>query len=263
MNVFVLKLILAPVILGGASLAGKRWGHVISGWLIGLPLTSGPVIFFVALSHDTTFVISTIFGTLSGGFSLVAFCLAYAWFAMRFSWQVSITAGMLVFFSIVLLMENLVFLPLAPLVVGIVLVILLGLRLMPRGAQLESNEVRPGRWDIPARILIGTSFIILLTEVAPLIGPRLTGLLATIPLYTAILTVFAHRLQGPAGAASVLRGLLFGLFGFAGFFLTLALLIERAGITIGFLAAIAATLVIQGISLLVLRIEPRNQERVT
>src|SRR5581483_11308029 len=69
MNIFVLKLILAPVILGGASLAGRRWGHAISGWLVGLPLTSGPVIFFLSLSHDTSFVSSTVLGTLSGGFS--------------------------------------------------------------------------------------------------------------------------------------------------------------------------------------------------
>jgi hypothetical protein len=261
MNLFILKLILAPVILGGASLAGRRWGPTVSGWLIGLPLTSGPVIFFVSLSHDTAFISSTIMGTLNGGFSLVAFCLTYAWLATRFNWQISITAGMSVFFAIVLIMQNLVFLPLAPLLVSVVLVILLGLRLMPKGMRLESNDVRPGAWDIPARILIGTGFIILLTEIAPLIGPRLTGLLATIPLYTAILTVFAHRLQGPAGAAGVLRGLLFGLFGFVGFFLTLSLLIERAGVTIGFLAAIAATLLIHGISLLRLQLEHRNREK--
>ena len=54
MNTFILKLILAPVIIGGASLAGRRWGPAVSGWLVGLPLTSGPVIFFLALSqrHD-------------------------------------------------------------------------------------------------------------------------------------------------------------------------------------------------------------------
>jgi hypothetical protein len=101
--------------------------------------------------------------------------------------------------------------------------------------------------------LIGTSFILVLTGIAPFIGPRLTGLLSTIPLYTAILTVFAQRLQGPAGAGSVLRGLLFGLFGFSGFYLVLALLLERVGIGPAFLAATLTTLVIQGVSFLVLR----------
>jgi hypothetical protein len=261
MNIFILKLILAPLILGGASLAGRRWGPTISGWLIGLPLTSGPVVFFISLNHDTAFVSSTLNGTLNGGFSLVAFCLAYAWLATRFNWQVTITISMAIFFAIVLLLGDFVFLPLAPLITGVVFAVLLGLQLMPRGAQLESNDIRPGPWDIPARILIGTSFILLLTELAAVIGPRLTGLLATIPLYTAILTVFAHRLQGPAGAAGVLRGLLFGLFGFVGFFLTLSLLIEHNGVTLAFLAAITVTLIIHGISLLIIQTEQREKEK--
>ena len=44
-----------------------------------------------------------------------------------------------------------------------------------------------------------------LTYLSDVIGPRLTGLLTTIPLYITILTVFAHRDQGPAAAAHVLR----------------------------------------------------------
>ena len=130
-------------------------------------------------------------------------------------------------------MQNIV-IPFAPLIVAVILTIALGLLLMPKDRAMQLNDVQPGRWDIPLRILIGTSFIILLTEMAPLLGPQLTGLLATIPLYTAILTVFEHRLNGPAGAASVLRGLLLGLFGFAGFFLTLSLLIEAQELQLGF-----------------------------
>ncbi|HUH98541.1 MAG TPA: hypothetical protein VLZ89_14345 [Anaerolineales bacterium] len=259
MNTFVLKLVLAPVIIGGASLAGRRWGPAVSGWLVGLPLTSGPVIFFLALSHGPAFAAAAISGTLSGGFSLVAFCLVYAWLARRSDWRISLTGSMLAYFGIVLLMQNSL-IPFAPLIIAVTLTIVLGLFLMPRNGIMQPIGVQPGRWDIPSRILIGTVFIILLTELAPWLGARLTGLLATIPLYTTILAVFAHRLQGGAGAAHVLRGLLFGLFGFAGFFLALALLIERAGITIGFLSAIVAALVIQGLSLLILRMEQRGKD---
>ena len=254
MSTFVLKLILAPIIIGGASLAGRRWGPAVSGWLVGLPLTSGPVIFFLALSSGTVFAASAIAGTISGGFSLAAFCLAYAWLAIRFDWRVAMTGSLLAYFGIVLLMQNII-IPFVPLISAVTLTIVISLLLMPKNDATQLNDVQPGRWDILSRILIGTSFIIVLTEMAPLLGSRLTGLLATIPLYTAILTVFAHRLNGSAGAASVLRGLLFGLFGFAAFFLTLSLLIERAGITVGFLAAIAAALIVQGLTFLILRKE--------
>jgi hypothetical protein len=252
MTLIALKLILAPLIIGGASLAGRRWGPTVSGWLIGLPLTSGPVVFFVALSHSVPFAASTVLGTLSGGLSLVAFCISYLWLASRFRWQVAISGSMLCFTAVTIVMQNFI-LPLWVTFALVLLAILAGLRLMPDEEKLAVMDVKPGSWDLPARILIGTAFILGLTTIAPFIGPRLTGLISTIPLYTAILTIFAQRLQGPAGAGGVLRGLLFGLFGFTGFYLVLGLFLEPAGIASAFIAAIATTLVIQGLSFLVLR----------
>jgi hypothetical protein len=252
MNILTLKLILAPVIIGGTSLAGRRWGPTVSGWLVGMPLTSGPVLFFLALNHDSTFTASTALGTLSGGLSLVVYCLSYSWLAVRLKWPLAVTGSILCFAACTALMQAFV-LPLGLIFFLVVLAVLAGLRLMPRGRMLEANQTQPGRWDIPARILIGTAFILALTGIAPWIGGRLTGLLATIPLYTTILTVFAHRLQGAAGAANVLRGLLMGMFSFAGFFLIVALLIGSAGTFIPFLAAILTALLIQGISFLSLK----------
>ncbi len=101
--------------------------------------------------------------------------------------------------------------------------------------------------------MIGTSFILLLTGAASFIGPRLTGLLTTIPLYVTILAIFAHRDQGPAAAAHVLKGLLYGMFAFTGFFITLSLLIEHASLAVAFGSATLTALMIQGTSLFVLR----------
>jgi hypothetical protein len=252
MNILALKLLLAPLIIGGASLAGRYWGPLVSGWLIGLPLTSGPVVFFVALNQGQTFTASTVLGTLSGGLALVAFCLGYAWLALYFRWFTAVLGSMLCFAAVTLIMQNLI-LPLPVIFTLVIFAILAGLWLLPKTDQIEIKDTNPGKWDIPARILIGTSFILGLTGVAPFIGPRLTGLLSTIPLYTAILTVFAHRLQGPGGAVNVLRGLLFGMFGFSGFYLVLALLLGQIGTGMAFLAACLATLLIQGVSLFALR----------
>jgi hypothetical protein len=252
MDMLVMKLILAPFIIGSASFAGRKWGSAVSGWLIGLPLTSGPVIFFLSFNHEPVFLISSILGTLSGGFSLVAFCLTYAWLATRFRWPIAVVGSMLAFAAVILLMRNIV-IPLGPLFFLIILMILLGMQCMPKHTEVIPVEAKPGRWDIPTRILIGTGFILLLTEIAPLIGPRLTGLLSTIPLYTVILTVFAQRLQGSMGAINVLRGLLLGMFSFVSFFFTLGLLIEHAGAGLAFIVAIVITLLIQGSTLHILQ----------
>src|SRR4030095_12836462 len=87
---------------------------------------------------------------------------------------------------------------------------------------------------------------VLLTGMAPALGPQLTGLLAPFPLYGAVLAVFAHALEGPGPAPAVLRGMLTGLFGFAGFFLVLATCLEDWGLVAGFAAAGALTLAVQG-----------------
>jgi hypothetical protein len=92
-----------------------------------------------------------------------------------------------------------------------------------------------------------------LTELAPVFGARLSGLLATYPLFGAVLAAFAHRLSGAAAAERVLRGLLIGLFGFTGFFLLLTLTIEPLGIAAAFAAATTVALAIQSGSLWALR----------
>src|SRR5689334_7336988 len=167
MNILVLKLILAPVIIGSASLAGRKWGHAVSGWIVGLPLTSGPVAFFVALSHERAFAFETVRGVLSGGFSLIAYSLTYAWLAKRFNWVVSFTASVIVFAGMTILLQTITiaFLPLFLYILGI---ILLGLWLMPKHEVVQSTAT-PGKWDIPSRILLGTSFILLVTGIAPYI----------------------------------------------------------------------------------------------
>ncbi len=251
MNILALKLILAPLIIGSASLAGRRWGPAVSGWIVGMPLTSGPVVFFLALSHGAVFAENSILGVLSGGTSLVLYALTYSWLATRFRWQVAIAGSILVFSLNTLYLQTIII----PLYIVVPLVLLFnfaGLKFMPQGA-LEMGESKKSQWDIPVRILIGTSFILLLTGIAPYIGSRLTGLLTTIPLYVTILTVFAHRDHGSAAAAHVLRGLLYGLFAFLGFFLVLSLLIEKTSLGVSFGLAALTALAVQGSSLFMLR----------
>src|SRR5512141_1506962 len=129
MNILVLKLILAPVIIGSASLAGRKWGPAVSGWIVGMPLTSGPVIFFVALSHDVTFATNAALGVITGGLSLVAYALTYAWLATRFRWYVAITGSLTVFAISTTFLQNITF-PLVPIFVVVCAAIAIGLRCM-------------------------------------------------------------------------------------------------------------------------------------
>jgi hypothetical protein len=258
MDTLILKLVLTPTLIALASLAGRRWGPAFSGWLIGLPFTSGPVAFFLALSHGVTFAAAVALGTLTGMLAECVFCLTYAWLARRAGWPLTLGISSLSFLLSIAALQYLV-LPLALLLPLILVALALAFRLMPRANAAPKSDLplqapAPApRWDLPARMVLATAFVLLLTSVASILGPRLSGLLTPYPLYASILAAFAHRLQGPAAAAGVLRGLLMGLYAFVSFFLALALLIEPAGIALAFLVAILAALTVQACSLLVLR----------
>jgi len=73
MNLLALKLILTPLFVGGATLVARRFGPRVGGWLVGLPLTSGPVAFYLALEQGTGFAARAPQATLLGQVSFAAF----------------------------------------------------------------------------------------------------------------------------------------------------------------------------------------------
>jgi hypothetical protein len=190
---------------------------------------------------------------MAGTVSQAVFCLAYARTAMRARWPLALGAGALAFVISTLALRWLPLL-LVPLAVVAVATLVVARRLMPPVSPTPITAVTPlPWWDIPARMVVTTVFVLLLTGIAEHLGARLTGLVTPFPIYAAILVVFTHALEGPARAAGLLRGLLLGLFCFVGFFCVLAALLERAGITPAFAAATAVALAIQGAALWALR----------
>ena len=258
METLPLKLVLTPLLILAASLAGRRWGPSISGWLIGLPLTSGPVVFFVTLGQGDGFGAATAFGILAGTASQAAFSLAYAWVALGWPWPVCLAAAAAAFGLSTLLLRE------APLPAW-------GMLLLSVGALLAALRLLPGRvpsrrqigsmppaWDLPARMVVATVFVLALTTLAPILGPRLTGLLSPFPIFATVLSVFAQRQHGAPAAIQVLRGLQLGLFGFAGFFFVLTSALEPLGLLPAFAGATAVALAVQGGSLAVLRSRHRQ-----
>src|SRR5207247_765899 len=69
----LLKVVLTPALIATATLVGRRWGETMSGWLVGLPLTSAPVDFFLALDQGTTFATTASLAVLLGTISQAAF----------------------------------------------------------------------------------------------------------------------------------------------------------------------------------------------
>lgn len=243
-----LKLVLTPVLVGAASLVGRRWGPAVGGWLIGLPFTSAPVAFFLALDPGPAFAREAALGIMAGAISQAAFCLGYAWAATRLGWAASIALATLAFGVLTALLRAIA-LPATASFVVIIVAVAVALFLLPDTARVAPPHIAYPRWDLPARMIVATAFVVVLTAAAPLLGARLAGLIAPFPLYGAVLAAFAQHLQGAEAGIGVVRGLLLGLFAFASFFFVLYLTLPT-GIAIAFVAAITVALVVQAATLL-------------
>ena len=249
--VLALKLVLTPAVMIGATLAGRRWGGAVSGWLIGLPLTSGPLVLVLALEHGRPFAARTAVGSLSGAIAEAAFCAGYA-IGARYGWRVALACASAGFAAVAVVVQALPLSPgvaILPLVVAVLLALAAALAFLPPFPGRTAESVRPPRWDLAARAVAAAGVVLLLAAIATTIGARLTGLLAVYPLYSAVLAAFAHRLEGRAAAVGLLRGLLVGLFSFTAFYATLAILLRHAGTSGAFAGAVAAALTVQAASL--------------
>ena len=89
----VLELLVAPALVGAATLAARRWGQEIGGLVSAFPAIVGPVLLIAALEHGATFAARAANGTLLGLVALATFAVAYGWTATRAGWPGSLAAG--------------------------------------------------------------------------------------------------------------------------------------------------------------------------
>jgi hypothetical protein len=247
----LLKLLLAPLLILLATLAGRRWGPAMGGWLAGLPLTSGPVSLILALEHGPEFAGRAALGTLFGLISLAAFCLAYAIAARKLSWSASLGAALAAFGISTLAFEG-VKLPLG-LAFALVCAVLAAVGAVMAGGGPPRPARRLVAGDLAVRMALAALLVLVLTAVAGALGPALAGSLSPIPIFGALLAVFAHRDQGGAAAAQLLRGMVLGSFGFAAFLLTVGGLLDRLAIAPTYALASAGALGIHGVTLALIR----------
>src|SRR5258707_2496744 len=152
MDNLALKLVLTPALIGTATLAGRRWGQSVGGWLVGLPLTTGPVAFFIALDHGTAFAAAAVVGSLVGAVAEAAFSVAYGWSATRTAWLPALLAGSAAYAIVAAILQPLDLGPAAPFALGGA-ALALSLRLMPAATPPEPPP-RPPPSDLAARIVI-------------------------------------------------------------------------------------------------------------
>lgn len=242
MNLLAFKLILPPLLILFATLAGRRWGDSIGGWLVGLPLTTGPILVFLAIEYGTDFAATATNGSQVGTAGQAFFCLGYA-LAARWGWLAAFLMGAASYAGSAFLIQAV---PLGPW--GFFAVALAALtmaaKFIPHRAAPLSPVPAP-RWDLPARMVVVMILVVTLTASAEFFGPEVVGVLSSFPILGTTLAIFAHRMKGAEMARQVLRGMVFALYGFGVCMFALGLLLPKLGIVLAFLISTVCCLLVQ------------------
>jgi hypothetical protein len=191
-----------------------------------------------------------------GILSVFGFSLAYSRFSIRYGWLPSTFAGLVVYIASTFLLDTTNLSEIATFAI-----VLIGqgvcLVLMPKVASDELGAVS-SKWEIPTRMISATVLVFVITGVAQLLGPQLTGLLTPFPIYASILAIFTHRSQNGAQAVRLLRGVIAGSFTFIIFFLVTSTTIIAWGIGYSFASAIAISLLTHAVSFRLLKHSTRE-----
>src|ERR1700679_1702297 len=75
---FLFRILLAPLAVVAGSLAQRRFGHAVSGLIIGLPLAGLPLLWLVALQHGTACASSMTSALLVGSIAEAVVLWLYA-----------------------------------------------------------------------------------------------------------------------------------------------------------------------------------------
>ena len=248
-TILALKLTLVPALIIAASFVGTRWGPAASGWLISLPLTSGPVLFFLAIEQGTEFASTAAEGVSLGLASIAAFALAYVWLAgrrQRVSWFYPLLLGWGVYFLATILLDD-ISIPDVAATAGVIIFWAVTIKVLPTPPVVAPSRQRVGGREIMSRVVAATALVLFITGASTVLGPYLSGLLTPFPVYVSVLASSTYRAHGPTPAVQLVRGTAIGLFTPAVFSLIIGTTIVGLGTGVSFGLAVITSLPIHGL----------------
>ncbi len=244
MDLLFIKLTLTPLLMAAVSLASRRWGGAVGGLIAGLPLTAAPVSVYLTIEQGPAFAAVMAASAIGGIGAVTLSYLVYIGASRR--WSLAATVGL----TVAAYLAASALLRILDLPLGFVLVLdgvlVAAVLARPPPATPVSARAASAVWDLPARVLVSTGMVLVITFCAHLIGPRYSGLLSTVPMIGWPLIVFAHRQQGRAEAVVVALGISRGTLGLVAFYLVVALLLPRAAALSTFVMALAVSLAVTG-----------------
>ncbi|MFC7358778.1 hypothetical protein [Nocardioides astragali] len=246
MESIVLRLVLPPLTVLVAGWLQRRVGPRLSGRLVGLPLTSGPLVLVLLLAEGAPTAVTAAQGVLAGQLMVVGFTTAYALGSRTASRARSVLVAALVIVVLLGAVAHLV-IGRMPWACGLLVVPLALMALRLWSPARVQSEISPGGPSVPqllTRAGVTGVLVATLSTSSRLIGAGLSGVLASVPLVIAVVSPATHRDAGADVARAMLRGTLTVVPGTATFAAVLAVALTPLGSLAAFAGAGAAMLLV-------------------
>jgi hypothetical protein len=237
--------LLAPALVGAATLVSRRFGPRPGGIVSAFPAIVGPVLLIDLIEHDAAFTANAAAGTLLGLVALSAFVAVYGRLAPLRAWPGALAAAWGAAAAVGTALAGVV---MGPVVAALAAAASLGLaaRVLPAAPEPAQARVgSAGRVDLLARMGASVALVVALAATADAVGAFAGGVVAALPILASVLAVFTHRQEGGRAAVLLLRGMLGGMAGFLIFCLLVAVLIQTAGPIRAFAAGTAGAIAAQ------------------
>ncbi len=212
----LLKLALVPTAVWLASLAARRWGHAVSGYLGGFPMIGGPITLYLAIDHGVEFAAASATVTLAAIAGQGAHLVAFARAGGALGWVAGLVAGLASYAAISFGVSRIASDPLTALALAVAGLLAAWVALPRVRGPATLPAVPPVELWLRLAAAFALAAFILWGSGA--FGPVVSGILLSMPITGAIMPPFTLALYGGAAVARLLRGFVVGLCGFAAFF---------------------------------------------
>ncbi|TMG98493.1 MAG: hypothetical protein E6H79_19645 [Betaproteobacteria bacterium] len=244
----ILKLLLVAVSVLLATLAARRFGHAVGGAVAGMPMIAGPITAVLLIDHDAAQVRAIALATLVCLPASIVHIVSFAHAASRVRWPAGLVIALAAYLVAGALLTHLRLPPAAVCLLALA-VPSIGLWLAPRGLAAHGPVTVPHS-ELALRIVAAVAMATAIIVGADTLPASLSGLLLAVPITGSVLPCFTLPRHGAAATASLMRGFIQGLHGFAAFFVTLYLALgsmDRASaFCVALIASLIAALLVQG-----------------
>ncbi len=214
----LLELLIAPALVGLATLAATRFDDGVGGLVSAFPAIVGPTLLIAADQHGGAFAARAATGTLLGLTGLAAFAVAFGWLGRVRPWPVALAGAWVAATAVTLVAARAE--QRLPIALALAVLSLAAAWATLPATQAPGPAVGP---SVAGRMVVTLVLVAALSAAAGRVGAFAGGILAALPVLGSVLSVATLRAGGPDAAVGLLRGMLAGMGSFVAFCAVVAL----------------------------------------